>query len=436
MMRSISNAFTTKFVSDQDECPVCMEPFSDTVKKTTLDCGHFVCLTCMESLIIPLGSSRHVCPLCRKKGGFHDGEKYTCRNTTASMYADDRFTGRHGMHDMLEFPIPEESEMSFTYSETSVANRVSSSGEIEEEELSDIEQNIQDTNHVLHLSTRGMDFFDISDFLKNIYEVEHHSFIEKLQKTMSIVFCLDATSSMGPFITASKKNISGMVKEFLTKNPDFHLKVYIIVFYDFDQHIVQRVFKHMATADNTEQIDTFLNTIEPEGGGDEAEELNTSLYIACGGIQTDTNMGPLKSIKISGNSMFVLSTDAFPHGLLQHLESPAEKQMYLPLSDSYGDIAPHGLKFVELLKQINTIFKNVCVFRMNTKIHHDYMIKLIKTYIPSTVEFNLEGNVSQPIIFRSASIRGHDSEVVSEKEYSERVGTIFRSITRSCSGTC
>jgi len=442
-----------KNVFPEDKCPVCLEKFNaDDIIRTLLDCGHFVCIDCMNSSIIPAGSSRHKCPLCREKGGFFDGDKYVCRATTigrshSTSFAFDHFDPHS---DMAFLPPPTllgslaEEELTNSHNFVSSENRIIESGELDPDltVFTETEVLIEELNHSLHLSTRNMDFFNIESFLEDLYP-ENISFIRKLQNTMSIVFCLDATGSMNPFIDACKNNISNMVKEFLEKNPEFIMNVYINVFYDFDLQIVHKVFKCTATLENTTSIDTFLSNIHPQGGGDEAEDINTSLYIATGGIQTNTTIGPQTPIKIRGNSLLVISTDAYHKGFLQHMSEEERSNYSSGLSDNFKMAHPHGLHFVDLLQKINTTYKQVVVFKLNERRHHGHMIELIHKHVPSSKEINMsqirhsDSDYSSDrldgIIFRTAAFSAESSAV--PRNFSDGVGTVLRSITRSASCT-
>lgn len=451
-----------KNIFPDDKCPVCLEKFNaDEIIRTLLDCGHFVCVECMNKTIIPAGSSRHKCPLCREKGGFFDGDKYICRATTINRsHSIGGFGGLGGfdldMSSLPEIPVmPEMPDISLlvcpcmrphTAIIPSVENRIVEMGELDSTDsltvFTDTEILIEELNHNLHLSTRNMDFFNIEDFLEELYP-DNISFIRKLQNTMSIVFCLDATGSMRPFIDACKDNISNMVKEFLEQNPDFIMKVYINVFYDFDQEIVHKVFKCTATLENTTRIDTFLSNIHPKGGGDEAEDINTSLHIATGGIQTETTIGPQSAINVRGNSLLVISTDAYHKGFFQHM-TEEEKITYSGVSDDFKTGHPHGLHFVDLLQKIDTMYKKVVVFKLNKNKNHCHMLELIHKYIPSSKEIDIMNTGQQSsefdsaeyrtggIVFRSASIvEGRDIS----RDFSDGVGTVLRSITRTASST-
>jgi hypothetical protein len=245
---------------------------------------------------------------------------------------------------------------------------------------------------------------------------------------------------MNPFIDACKNNISNMVKEFLETNPEFIMNVYINVFYDFDLQIVHKLFKCTATLENTSSIDTFLSNIHTQGGGDEAEDINTSLYIATGGIQSNTAIGPQNAIKVRGNSLLVISTDAYHKGFLQHMSDEEQLNYSNGLSDNFRMAHPHGLHFVDLLQKINTIYKQVVVFKLNKKRHHNHMLELIHKYVPSSKEIDM--NIQQSdlssrsfsgdggISFRSTSTETSGIP----RDFSDGVGTVLRSITRTASG--
>ena len=56
---------------DSQECVVCLEPYSDILKPILLDCGHGICLQCLNNFLLQVKSSpqddtKKQCPKCRK----------------------------------------------------------------------------------------------------------------------------------------------------------------------------------------------------------------------------------------------------------------------------------------------------------------------------------------------------------------------------------
>lgn len=109
----------------------------------------------------------------------------------------------------------------------------------------------------------------------------------KKEKNIDIVFCIDATSSMGPCIDNVRRNATKFYQEFTDKmeneynNEITALRVQVIVFRDLEcdtEALVKSEFFELPN--DTILFETFLNGIEPKGGGDYKESGLEALYTA------------------------------------------------------------------------------------------------------------------------------------------------------------
>lgn len=107
------------------------------------------------------------------------------------------------------------------------------------------------------------------------------------EKNIDIVLCIDATSSMGPCIDNVRRNATRFYQEFADKMVNEYkceitgLRVQVIAFRDLEcdtQALVKSEFFELPN--DTTLFESFLNGIEPKGGGDYKESGLEALYTA------------------------------------------------------------------------------------------------------------------------------------------------------------
>ena len=90
-----------------------------------------------------------------------------------------------------------------------------------------------------------------------------------LQKSLWVVFVLDITGSMQPFVELARQTVLGFVAKTHAMNPNAIVKVAFICYSDFGTYIQFRIRHFTSSLDNVED---FLDTISAIGGDDEAED--------------------------------------------------------------------------------------------------------------------------------------------------------------------
>ena len=116
-----------------------------------------------------------------------------------------------------------------------------------------------------------------------------------LQYHIDIVFCLDCTGSMGPVIDLAKDNVLKITSDLVDayKKKEKHVKelrVRIVAFRDLANDLnsleVSKFFS-IEPSNHRDDFKSFLNRLEPSGGGDEPESALEALAIAVSSEWTD-----------------------------------------------------------------------------------------------------------------------------------------------------
>ncbi len=109
----------------------------------------------------------------------------------------------------------------------------------------------------------------------------------KKERNIDIVFCIDATSSMGPCIENVRRNATLFYRDFVDKMTNSYnsevssLRIQIITFRDLESDvdaIVKSEFFELPA--DTALFERYLNGITPRGGGDYKESGLEALYAA------------------------------------------------------------------------------------------------------------------------------------------------------------
>ena len=99
---------------------------------------------------------------------------------------------------------------------------------------------------------------------------------------LDIVFALDTTGSMSPYIQQTKQIIESTIKKYLERSQD--VKFGVVAYRDFPPEDDTYITKIQGLTDAKETIE-FLKSLEALGGGDSPEAVLTALYEATTKIQ-------------------------------------------------------------------------------------------------------------------------------------------------------
>jgi Mg-chelatase subunit ChlD len=101
-------------------------------------------------------------------------------------------------------------------------------------------------------------------------------FVEDLRRRgLDVVFVVDATASMGPFIVAARATVDEIIVELATVVPS--LRLGIVAYRDHEDDWLVR---SVELTDDRYQIHNFLLDLEAQGGGDFPEALDEGLRVA------------------------------------------------------------------------------------------------------------------------------------------------------------
>ena len=99
---------------------------------------------------------------------------------------------------------------------------------------------------------------------------------------LDIVFTLDTTGSMAPYITQTKKIIESTIKKYSERNQD--VRFGIVAYRDFppEENTYVTLIQGLT---NDKKANDFISTLNAEGGGDLPEAVLTALYDSITKIQ-------------------------------------------------------------------------------------------------------------------------------------------------------
>jgi predicted RNA-binding protein with EMAP domain len=127
---------------------------------------------------------------------------------------------------------------------------------------------------------------------------------------VDVVFVIDTTGSMSPFISMARTNIKRIIDDASSK---LDIMCGVVEFRDHppeDTSFVTKVHKFGKSAlGNSDKIKSVIQRIAPSGGGDEPEAVYDGVYAAATGI--DWRSGTSARI-------IVLVGDAMPHAIMEH----------------------------------------------------------------------------------------------------------------------
>ena len=196
-----------------------------------------------------------------------------------------------------------------------------------EKDIGDIKGKIEETNKKNN---------EIKEKVKSKIE-------DDINKTrLDILFIIDSTNSTSTHLESIKKNFNKMIKDICKTCPTATIFIGFIGYTDFSELDLDEKYIDIEFTDKKEEISEKIENLEPNGGGDEPEDLAGAFELALN-----------KNWK--GFSRFaILATDAPCHGMEFH--SPDMKDNY-PNGDRHNrDIKKFVREFAE---------KNISLFCVN-----------------------------------------------------------------------
>lgn len=115
---------------------------------------------------------------------------------------------------------------------------------------------------------------------------------------VELVFCLDATGSMGGLIHTAKEKIWDIVSVTAQQNPAPEIRLGMVFYRDRGDNFVTYSLPHTS---NIDSIYTELLKIEASGGGDSPESVNQALWEAISDFQWSTSPQAYRSIFVVGD---------------------------------------------------------------------------------------------------------------------------------------
>ncbi|MCB9251973.1 MAG: VWA domain-containing protein [Flavobacteriales bacterium] len=137
-------------------------------------------------------------------------------------------------------------------------------------------------------STNGQDQINV-----NRSETELNS-----SKKIQLVFCLDATGSMGGLIDAAKQKIWSIASTLLQAKPEPDLEIGMIFYRDRGDEFVTR---RILFTKNLDSLYDGLMEIRATGGGDSPESVNQALHEAVNLYQWSADTSVYKAIFLVGD---------------------------------------------------------------------------------------------------------------------------------------
>jgi hypothetical protein len=121
---------------------------------------------------------------------------------------------------------------------------------------------------------------------------------------LDLVFCMDCTGSMGPYINKAKESIKSIVNKITDKSGCDDLLFGLVAYRDHPPQENTYITKKFNFTNNLETMQNYLIDLKANGGGDGPEALTSALY------EINTLEWRTDSTKI-----VIIISDAPPHGL-------------------------------------------------------------------------------------------------------------------------
>lgn len=125
-----------------------------------------------------------------------------------------------------------------------------------------------------------------------------------INSNLDLVFCMDCTGSMGPYIQEAKDTIKNIIKKINEKSECKELRFGLVSYRDHPPQEKTYVTKKYDFTDQIDIIQNNLNELTANGGGDGPEAVTSALY--------EINNLDWKS---ESTKIVILISDAPPHGL-------------------------------------------------------------------------------------------------------------------------
>jgi hypothetical protein len=154
-----------------------------------------------------------------------------------------------------------------------------------------------------------------------------------LEEVIQLVFLLDFTGSMQPFVELARQTVLGFVAKTRMMNPNAIVKVAFICYNDFGTMTQFRIRHFTGSLDN---IEDFLDSICASGGDDEAEDGLGAFYML---------LRIFKSLSEKGKRIIVWFGDA-PHHAGSPPKEPRSNYDSYPTWEAYHEMSykTYGMK--------------------------------------------------------------------------------------------
>lgn len=233
--------------------------------------------------------------------------------------------------------------------------------------------------------------------------------------TMDVLFVLDCTASMTPWIRAAQNQVRRTLDSLQVEHPDTNFRGGLIVYRDYGDEVMSRV---LGFTSDLQRLETVLNEEYAEGGDDDAEDLTGALWTAA---RMDWE-SPIRHV-------FVI-TDAPAHG---------ERYHTLHVSDRFPEGDPQGRVLENEVERLARANVNMTFIRIHSRT--DALISILSrvytTTYPRTAEFHVEELVPQhrlppPMAFGRHEMPAGDEETVASPD-AVLSRAVSRAVTQSLS---
>ena len=130
------------------------------------------------------------------------------------------------------------------------------------------------------------------------------AFINEDNKSLDLVFCMDCTGSMGPYIVKAKESIESIVTNIVEKSGCNDVLFGLVAYRDHPPQDKTFITKKFNFTNKLETMQSYLNELVASGGGDGPEALTSALF-------------EIKNMewREETTKIVIVITDAPPHGL-------------------------------------------------------------------------------------------------------------------------